>query len=62
LSQKENNKQLVSGSIVRIVNENKNELLRSNSLLSEGTASTISKLTNIAKSSINTTNNITDIG
>eukprot|EP00833_Pecoramyces_ruminatium_P005008 jgi/Orpsp1_1/1179040/evm.model.c7180000067688.1 len=57
----ENNKQLVPYSIVRIVNENKNEFENNNSLLSEGTANRISKLTNIAKSSLNTTNNITDI-
>jgi len=57
----ENNKQLVPYSIVRVVNENKNEFEKNNSLLSEGTASRISKLTNFAKTSLNTTNNITDI-
>ncbi|OUM69553.1 hypothetical protein PIROE2DRAFT_2415, partial [Piromyces sp. E2] len=47
--------------VVRIINENQSNLSKGNSLLNEDISDNISKLTNIAKSTINATNNISDI-
>jgi len=60
--EKENNDDTTNNSVVRIIHENQNDLTKGNSLLNEEISNRISQLTNIAKSTINATNNISDIG
>jgi len=60
--EKENNDDTTNNSVVRIIHENQNDLTKGNLLLNEEISNRISQLTNIAKSTINATNNISDIG